>query len=70
MVLKDDIGRPMESGVSLRGGCSAAFSIPIGGQEQLIYTAELSDSLYSIVKLVLVLGLGLKATYIVFKYDT
>jgi acyl-CoA synthetase (AMP-forming)/AMP-acid ligase II len=29
---------------SLRGGCSAAFSVPYGGQEQLVYVAELTDS--------------------------
>jgi len=28
--------------VSLRGGCSAAFSVPIGGQEMLVYAAEVS----------------------------
>ena len=31
---------------SLRGGCSAAFSVPIGGQEQLVYVAEISDTVY------------------------
>ena len=30
----------------LRGGCSAAFSVPIGGQEQLVYVAEISDTVY------------------------
>ena len=31
----------------LRGGCSAAFSVPLGGQEQLVFVAEISDSAYA-----------------------
>ena len=30
----------------LRGGCSACFSVPLAGQEQLVYVAELSDAAY------------------------
>lgn len=36
----------LSSSVPLRGGCSAAFSVPLGGQELLVYVAELSDSVY------------------------
>ena len=34
----------------LRGGCSAAFSVPLGGQEQLVFVAEISDSVYATEK--------------------
>ena len=30
----------------LRGGCSACFSVPMAGQEQLVYIAELSDAAF------------------------
>ena len=30
----------------LRGGCSACFSVPMAGQEQLVYVAELSDAAF------------------------
>ena len=30
----------------LRGGCSACFSVPLAGQEQLVYVAELTDAAF------------------------
>ena len=33
--------------VALRGGCSAAFSVPLAGQEQLVYVAELTDAVFT-----------------------
>ena len=38
---------PLSGSLPLRGGCSAAFSVPLGGQEQLVYVAEISDSVYA-----------------------
>ena len=35
--------------VALRGGCSAAFSVPLAGQEQLVYVAELTDAVFTSV---------------------
>ena len=34
------------SSLPLRGGCSACFSVPMAGQEQLVYVAELSDAAF------------------------
>lgn len=34
------------SALPLRGGCSACFSVPMAGQEQLVYVAELSDAAF------------------------